>query len=99
MAGANEGHVGPATATARDPRIAHFWDPNGLELTAFRDPLHMTVDVWDVYLLYPPGVRWTDSTPPVPAYWMHQLQSLAATPTPFLDGAVLAARAHELISH
>lgn len=94
---ANESHVGPATATATDPRIGHFWDDRGIELTQFRAPLAMTSDVWDVYLLYPPGVRWQGSTPPAPAFWMHQLQVLADGPVPALDGAVFAARARALL--
>ena len=95
---ANEGHVGPATATASDPRIAHFWDPKGLELTLFRGPLNMTSDVWDVYLLYPPGVRWEGSTPPAPTYWMHQLEALQSSSIPPLDGAAFATHARELLA-
>jgi len=95
--GAVERHVDPASARARDSRIAHFWDGEGLELERFRAPLKMTSDVWDVYLLYPPGVRWDGSTPPAPAYWMHQLQALWSGPIPPLDGAQLAAHARALL--
>jgi hypothetical protein len=94
---ANQGHVGAATASARDPRILHYWDGGGLELTAFRAPLGITSDAWDVYLLYPPGVRWEGATPPAPAFWMHQLQALSSSAIPSLDGAVFAARAHALL--
>lgn len=59
----------------------------------------MTTDVWDVYLLYPPGVRWEGSTPPRPAFWMHQLEALWNRPIPALDGAVFAARARALLPH
>jgi hypothetical protein len=96
--GATEEHVGPATATAGDGRILHFWDPTGLELMLFRGPLNMTSDVWDVYLLYPAGVRWEGSTPPAPMYWMHQLEALSSSAIPRLDGAAFARQAHELLS-
>jgi hypothetical protein len=94
---ASESHVGPATATARDPRIGHFWDAKGIELTAFRPPLQLASDAWDVYLIYPPGVRWDGSTPPAPAFWMHQLGDLVPASVPRLDGTAFAARARALL--
>ena len=94
---ANESQVATATATARDPRIAQFWDAHGTELVAFRAPLGLTSDAWDVYLLYPPGVRWDGPTPPPPTFWMHQLDSLSGSTIPRLDGAVLATHAHALL--
>jgi len=93
---ANEGHVAAATTTTRDPRILHYWDGQGVTLTAFRAPLGITTDAWDVYLLYRPGVRWEGATPPAPDYWMHQLQALSSSAFPPLDAAVLAAHARAL---
>jgi hypothetical protein len=96
--GANEGHVAAATANAADRRIVHYWDGGGLALTRFRAPLQMTADVWDVYLLYAPGVRWDGPVPPVPTYWMHQLEALQASAIPQLDGAVFASHARALLA-
>jgi hypothetical protein len=66
-------------------------------LTLFRGPLNMTSDVWDVYLLYPPGVRWEGSIPPAPMYWMHQLEALSSSVIPRLDGTIFASHARDLL--
>ena len=59
-------------------RALQFWDPNaesGKRVKRLFD-LKIANPAWDVYMLYPPGVRW-ESSPnepaPMPAYWMHQL--------------------------
>lgn len=95
--GARERDVPAATATANDPRIAQLWDERGLELTVFRAPLHLSSDAWDVYLVYAPGVRWQGATPPAPAFFMHQLDALAGSGVPELDGAVLAGKVRALL--
>jgi hypothetical protein len=95
---AEESYVASATTTASDRRISQFWDAEGLELTAFRAPLHLTSDAWDVYLIYAPGVRWDRPTPPPPTFWMHQLDALESSAVPPLDGSVFAAHAHELLA-
>ena len=28
---------------------------------------------WDVYLVYPPDHAWNTKFPPIPEFWMHQL--------------------------
>jgi hypothetical protein len=91
--------VASATTTANDPRIVQLWDERGLELTAFRAPLHLSSDAWDVYLAYAPGVRWQGATPPVPSYFMHQLDALDGSGVPELDGAVFATHARALLPH
>jgi hypothetical protein len=91
--------VPSATATTSDARIRQLWDERGLELLAFRAPLHLTQDAWDVYLVYAPGVRWADATPPAPSYFMHQLDALAGSRVPELDGETLLAHARALLPH
>ena len=97
--GASAADLSSATARANDPRILQLWDERGLELAAFRAPLHLTSDAWDVYLVYAPGVRWAGATPPVPAYFMHQLDALAGSGVPELDGAIFATQARARLPH
>ncbi len=96
-AGGRAAQVGAAAARVPDPRVAHFWDAAGRALVAFRAPLAIDQDAWDVYLLYPPGVRWDGEAPPRPAFWMHQLDALRGGPIPPLDAARFAARARALL--
>jgi hypothetical protein len=59
-------------------RALQFWDPNaesGKRIKKLFD-LKIVNPAWDVYMLYPPGVKWGvkwDAETPAPAYWMHQL--------------------------
>lgn len=59
---------------AHDARVLQFWDPRAEIGRRFSRALGlpMTTPAWDVYLLYPPGTRWTGQAP-TPAFWMHQL--------------------------
>jgi hypothetical protein len=55
-------------------RALQFWDPSaesGKRIKKLFD-LKIVNPAWDVYMLYPPGVKWGSDTP-APAYWMHQL--------------------------
>jgi hypothetical protein len=97
--GGRAADVPSATTTANDPRIRQLWDERGVELTAFRAPLHLSSDAWDVYLIYAPGVRWQGATPPAPSYFMHQLEALEGSGVPELDGDVLLLRARALLPH
>lgn len=58
-----------------DARVAQLWDPDRVmgELSAKTLVLRSTA--WDVYLVYPAGVRWDSEMPPNPEFWMHQLSS------------------------
>jgi hypothetical protein len=71
--GGKEKDVTPATATVPDPRARHYWDAAGTLLRTFRPALGLKGDAWDVYLIYPPGVRWGGGALPAPLHWMHQL--------------------------
>ncbi len=56
-----------------DPRVTHFWVASRDVGKMFQAPIALkTEPAWDVYLVYPPGVRWGDSVP-VPEYFQHQL--------------------------
>jgi hypothetical protein len=57
-------------------RAQQFWDPgaeSGKRIRRLFD-LKIANPAWDVYMLYPPGTKWTET--PTPAYWMHQLTFL-----------------------
>ncbi|HUP58736.1 MAG TPA: hypothetical protein VM598_14855 [Bdellovibrionota bacterium] len=54
--------------------VVQGWD-GGKEIgELFRSTLKLTRTAWDVYLIYPPGVKWEGKEPPAPSYWMHQLE-------------------------
>lgn len=79
-----------------DRRAIHFWDAEHTLPEIFRAPLGLSVfcPAWDVYLIYPPGVRW-EKTPPAPAYWQHQLGKCATAPR--LDGKTFAAELRKML--
>ncbi len=54
--------------------VAHIWDPERRLGELYTKILGLTSTAWDVYFLYPPGVKWEGSDPPQPAFWMHQLR-------------------------
>jgi hypothetical protein len=76
-----------------DARVRHFWSGDQELGKAFQKAMDIPRVAWDVYLVYPPGVRW-EGDAPVPDSWMHQLRGLPAET--MLDGARLAdmVRAH-----
>ena len=60
-------------ARLKDPRVSEFWDEKYELSTALTKTLKATQEVWDIYLIYPAGVKWTDEIPPSPGFMMHQL--------------------------
>jgi hypothetical protein len=72
-----------------DRRAAHYWDENGILPHLFRETLRLRSEcaAWDVYLIYPPGVKW-ETEPPEPVCWQHQLDGI--TSAPCLDGKTFA---------
>ena len=61
-------------ARFRDARIAEGWDAKRAAGALFARMLKLKGTAWDVYLLYGRGVRWEGEEPPVPSFWMHQLE-------------------------
>ena len=78
-----------ACSLVPDQRASHFWDSEGALARTFSRVLDLPPGspAWDVYLAYPPGMRW-EQEPPAPPYWQHQLGALAKAPR--LDGGVFA---------
>ena len=70
-----------------DERVKHYWDGKGELPETFKRVLQINQAAWDVYLIYPRDAEWKDE-PPMPAYWMHQLN---LDPERMLNGATLAA--------
>ena len=62
------------TAAIPDPRAIHFWNRDQRLGKIYAKVLGLTADqcAWDVYLLFPQGIRW-EAGAPTPVYWMHQL--------------------------
>lgn len=75
----NEYHANGAQRLATDARAQHYWNADqhlGLDLVAAL-PLGDACELaWDVYLVYPPRVKWPPMRPPAPSFWMHQLSCM-----------------------
>ena len=62
-----------------DHRSAQYWEeanwPISTRLRPILDvgPYDPAKSAWDVYLLYRPGITWTDEYPPPPGDWTHNL--------------------------
>jgi len=87
--------VDSAARLIDDPRARHYWDQADVTGIEFGQLLGAAGPVWDVYLLYAAGVRWTAQLPPRPAFWMQQL---GLNKAPWLDAPVLAAHVRSLLA-
>jgi hypothetical protein len=57
-----------------DDRVKNYWVRNRDVGKLFQSPIDLTTEpAWDVYLVYEPGIKWNDSSPPEPTFFMHQL--------------------------
>jgi len=57
-----------------DPCVMQFWDPDRIYGQLMSQTLHLKASIaWDVYLVYPPSHPWDTELPPMPEFWMHQL--------------------------
>lgn len=74
--GAEEHHARRAANLLRGRSVHHYWDPGGATGDAVQQSLGIAEYAWDVWLTYPPGPTWTETAPPAPAAWSHQLGSL-----------------------
>ena len=96
--GAKQAHVASATRLMDDARVRHYWDGETVTGAAFQPYFPgLSAPAWDVWMLFPPGVRWEGAAPPEPTWWEHQLGSLQEThPDRRLDAERFSRRAHEL---
>jgi hypothetical protein len=77
-----------------DPRTHHYWDQADVTGLEFARVLQTPGPVWDVYLAYAPGIRWTAQLPPHPTFWMQQL---GIPNVPPLNTSILANRVRALL--
>jgi hypothetical protein len=64
-----------------DKRVQYFKDPDSLSGTLWKRVLKLFRPLaWDVYMLYGAQAQW-DNDPPLPDFWMHQLDGLKIAPT------------------
>lgn len=98
--GAEPRHVPEAAELMSDGRARHYWDGRHVVGRAYRKlelggrTLDIGTDAWDVWLLFDGKARWTESGPPEPAWWEHQLQGMPQERR--LDPERFAAKAAEL---
>ena len=65
---------------ASNKRATHYWDEQGKLPRLFQKTLGLAPrPAWDVYLIYPPGVK-GEAEPPKPIYWQHQLGGVTSAP-------------------
>jgi hypothetical protein len=94
--GAQSKDVPGGMALAPDKRARHYWDENEVLSIAYGKSLPTPGVAWDVYMLFPRGVRWDSPAPPKPVYWMHQLAGV--TNAPHLDPDVLKTHVDGLLA-
>jgi hypothetical protein len=94
----------PAAAELLHTTLArHYWNPTGdfgRQMSRVLGLLHGSrpVYAWDIYLLYPPKVKWRDKDPPQPSFVMHQLPGLDNQKFPPWDAKVFAAKVKETLA-
>jgi hypothetical protein len=63
-----------------DEHFAHYWEEEGWPVSTRLRPLlglgpfDSEKSAWDVYLLYSPGIMWTNEDLPMPSDWTHNLR-------------------------
>jgi hypothetical protein len=63
-----------------DRDCTHYWEDEGWPVSTRLRPLlglgpfDPERSAWDVYLLYAPGIIWTNEDPPMPSDWTHNLR-------------------------
>jgi hypothetical protein len=98
--GAGPRHVPEAAELMPDARARHYWDGGRVVGRGYQKlklggrTLDIGAEAWDVWLLFDRNARWTDSGPPEPAWWEHQLQGLPQERR--LDPERFAAKAAQL---
>jgi hypothetical protein len=83
------------------PRALHYWDAGAVLPQRYQELLVLPERAWDVYFVYPAGVRWNGTLPPEPEHWMHQMRRLRQDPATrelWLDAQALGGRIAELLA-
>jgi hypothetical protein len=70
--GAQEKNVSAATRLIPDRRVRDYWDGSDEVGTAFASVFRSSEPVWDVWMVFRPGVLWKRS-PPTPTWWEDQI--------------------------
>ena len=82
-------------ASFQDRRISHYWDGERAVGRRVAQTLGLTAPIaWDIYLLYPAGIKDEGEDFPLPHFWMHQLDE---RPDLLLDPARLTSEVQRLI--
>lgn len=66
--------------TLPDARVKHFWDGEAKLGHDYKQALSLPANcrmAWDVYLLFRAQIKWQDSSPLLPTFWMHQLSCIS----------------------
>ncbi len=102
--GAEAKDVEPAAQLLDNPRVRHYWNPDGSFGRELAEAVGLESDgepvyAWDVWLIYGPEATWDDTLPPPPALLMHQLHALQDSEEfPHLDRTVFAREVHQLLA-
>ena len=87
-----------ASTLLPDPRVTHYWVETQDVGKMYQPAIGLEGEAaWDVYLVYPPGIGWADTIPPVPAHLMHQLRGRLPEAR-LLDGPQLASEIARVLS-
>jgi len=76
-------------------RCAHYWEEEDWPVSTRLRPILgfgpyiPEMSAWDLYLLYPPAIVWTNEYPPLPSDWSHNLREYAPQ-RPRITAALLA---------
>lgn len=76
---------------------SHYWEDSGQIGYLYQDRLGIDVYGYDIWMVYEPGIKWTDKNPPKPSYWMHNLWGVSDEQAPRLDSKIFAEKVNELL--
>jgi hypothetical protein len=101
--GAQAKHVLPAAKLLPAENVRHYWNASGefgrdLSKRIGLKNSKKFVYAWDVWLIYDPGVTWSEKAIPQPVLLMHQLEELDETKLPWLDSKSFAERVKRELS-
>ena len=78
--GAEQHHAERAAQLLTGANVRHYWNPSGEVGNVVMEALGVApIYAWDVWLTYAAGPLWTETAPPTPAAWSHQLGALPSS--------------------